>query len=305
MIRKILKWTGLTLLSIILLLAVVIASRQHLEFEAPYPAIKASTDTAVIARGKELAYGASICAQCHGPEKFDSLLKAGQQIALTGGREFKIPLGVLRVRNITPDKETGIGNRTDGEIARVIRYSVLPDGRATWMPHFDMNDNDLTAVVSFLRSQQPVKHKVPDHEMNLMGKAIVALLIKPSADAKRKIPEPVKRDSTVEYGKYLAHGVSNCVECHSKPGRQFGGGDPMGLEGEIPYAPPNISTDRSSRIYGWSQQNFIDRFRLGRVIPNTHMPWEALGRMTDNDLKAIYKYLQTVPPVKPDSVIKK
>jgi len=60
-----------------------------------------------------------------------------------------------------------------------------------------------------------------------------------------------------------------------------------------------ISTpDFSSLIFGWSEKNFVDRFRMGRLIPKSPMPWESFGRMTDDELKAIFAYLQTVKPVR-------
>ncbi len=55
MIRKILKWTGITLLTVILVVIVLIAVRQNLTFDAPYPDVRSSTDSAVIARGKEIS----------------------------------------------------------------------------------------------------------------------------------------------------------------------------------------------------------------------------------------------------------
>ena len=130
MIRKILKWTGITVLSLILILAIVVASRQHLQFDAPYPAITASTDSTVIAHGKEIAYGPAHCADCHYAGNADSVFKLGQEPALSGGRVFELPLGNFYVRNITSDSTTGIGRYTDGEIARVLRYGVRPNGTA-------------------------------------------------------------------------------------------------------------------------------------------------------------------------------
>ena len=62
MIRKILKYTGIILLSVIVLLVVVILLRQDMTYDAPYPSVSASTDSAVIARGKYLVYGPAHCA---------------------------------------------------------------------------------------------------------------------------------------------------------------------------------------------------------------------------------------------------
>jgi hypothetical protein len=77
----------------------------------------------------------------------------------------------------------------------------------------------------------------------------------------------------------------------------MGGGTPFVEEGKTTLTPPNLTPHPSSRIYGWSQDDFIKRFRMGKVIPHSHMPWESYGRMTDVELKAIYKYLKTLKPV--------
>ena len=155
--------------------------RQNIKYDRPYPAIAATADTNVIMRGKHLVFGAAHCASCHSLTNADSLLKLGQEVPLTGGFVFDLPLGKIYSRNITPDKETGIGNYTDAEIARSLRYGVHPDGRVVFdfMPFHNMTDEDMTAVISYLRAQKPVKNKVPDHELNLLGKAVKAFMIKP------------------------------------------------------------------------------------------------------------------------------
>ena len=131
MIRKILKWTGLVIVFIIAIVAVTTAFRQHLTYDAPYPAIKASTDSAVIARGRHLVLGPGHCADCHSPVRnVDSLLQLGQDPTLSGGIKFDLPFGKFYTRNLTPDSATGIGSMTDGEIARVLRYSVKKKWRS-------------------------------------------------------------------------------------------------------------------------------------------------------------------------------
>src|SRR4051812_24703368 len=127
--KKILKWTGLIILFIIAGLSITVALRQHLRYDAPYPKITASTDTAIIARGRHLVLGPGHCVDCHSTTKnVDSVLKLGQDPVLSGGFKFDLPFGRFYTRNLTPDKETGIGSLTDGEVARVLRYSVKKNG---------------------------------------------------------------------------------------------------------------------------------------------------------------------------------
>lgn len=303
MILKILKWTGISFLALLLVLVLLVSFRQHLTYDAPYPEIHASADSAVIARGKEIVFGPAHCADCHHLGNSDSLFNLGQVPALTGGFAFELPLGNYYVPNITPDSATGIGRYTDGQIARVLRHGVRPDGTAAFdfMPFHDMSEEDMTAVISFLRSQQPVQNKIPENTVTLLGRVINAFLIKPVGPSKPVI-KSIKRDTTVEYGKYLAYSVANCNGCHTNRdmmtgeviGEPFAGGLKFEEPGLPPLEAPNITTHTESRIYGWSQEDFIKRFRMGKLIPHSHMPWNSFKRMSDEDLKAIYNFLQTV-----------
>jgi mono/diheme cytochrome c family protein len=309
MIRRILKWTGIIIASIVILLTVVVAMRQDLKYEAPYPSIKATTDSATIARGKYLAYGPAHCANCHGAPGTDELVNKGVEVPMSGGNKFALPLGDFYIRNITPDPETGIGKLTDGEIARELRYGVRPDGGTMlpFMPFHDVSDEDLTAIISFLRTQKPVKHKVPEHSYTVLGKVIKAFLLKPEGPT-GPVPKMVKKDTSAAYGKYLSMSVANCYGCHTNRdmkgafiGEPFAGG--MEMESSVEpdkyyFLTPNLTPDSTGRLFGWSQQMFVKRFRMGTLQPGTHMPWGPFSRMSDDELKAIYNYLKTVKPVK-------
>ena len=304
--KKILKWTGLIILFILVGLTITVMSRQHLKYDKPLPDITASTDSAVIARGRHLVLGPGHCVDCHSPVKnVDSLLKLGQDPELSGGNEFDLPFGKFYTKNLTSDPETGIGSMTDGEIARVLRYSVKKNGEAVlpFMPFQDMSDEDLTAIISYLRSTKPVRKQIPDHDYNLMGKVIKAFMIKPAGPS-GQIRSAVWRDTTAAYGKHLVMAVANCNECHTKRdaignyvGQPLAGGTEFKEEGKPTLVTPNLTPHPSGRIYGWSQETFIQRFRMGKTIPYSHMPWASYGRMTDDELKAIYNYLRTIEPV--------
>lgn len=307
MIKKVLKWMGAILLVLVLCVVVVTALRQHLHYNAPYPNIKASKDSTVIAEGRRIVLGAGHCVDCHSNvTNIDSVMKLGQEPALSGGRLFDLPFGKVYTRNITPDSTTGIGRMTDGEIARVLRYSVHKNGEAVlpFMPFQNMTDEDLTAVISYLRAQKPVKNEVQKHDWNLMGNVIMAYMIKPSGPTE-PLQQAIKRDTTAAYGKHLVMTIANCNECHTRRdgigayvGEPLAGGTEFAEEGHPTLITPNLTPDSSSRIFGWSQADFVNRFRVGRAIPYSHMPWESFGRMTDDELKAIYKYLQTIKPVR-------
>ena len=172
-----------------------------------------------------------------------------------------------------------------------------------------MSDEDLTAVISFLRSQKPVKNGVKPTEYKFLGKAVMAFgLIKPAAP-KNTPPKSVAVDSTVLSGSYLANSVANCVGCHTKRdlktgdfiGPAFAGG--MLMEADafthgFSFVTPNLTPDPQTGILSkWSESSFVSRFRSGRVQAGSPMPWGSFSRMNEVDLKALYRYLKSLDPV--------
>lgn len=299
---KILKWTGIIILVLVAGVTATVMLRQDLKFDGPYPDIKSSKDSAVIARGKELVFGPAHCADCHSLQNADSLFALGQEVSLSGGYLFDMPIGKIYTKNITPDSTTGIGRYTDQEIARALRYGMGANGTAffDFMPFHNTSDEDLSAIISYLRAQKPVNNRIPENSFNTIGKVIKAFLIKP-VGPDGAVPVSVKRDSTAEYGKYLSVNVANCSGCHTKrdmmtgayTGELFAGG--LEIDG---FVTPNLTTDTSSRLYAWDQQQFINRFREGKKIEKSPMPWNSFKRMSDADLVAIYKYLKTLKAYK-------
>ncbi len=314
MIKKILLGLLILVAAVAIGFVTMVYTRYERTFEAPYPDIQASTDSAVIARGRYLALGTAHCANCHAPMADFKKVDRGEETSLSGGFNFELPIGKIYAPNITSDEETGIGKLRDEEIARSLRYGVRHDGKAIidFMPFYDLSDSDLTAVISFLRTQVPVKNQRPQHEWNFLGKAVLAFLIKPSGDG--DVPETPAIDSTAAYGKYLAASVANCRGCHTKRdmmtgdyiGPEYAGGAKFEVIDENAkiisgkhLVTPNLTLDQETgRIIGWSRKDFIDRFRKGRLIAGSPMPWGPFSRMSDLELTAIYKFLSTIEPVK-------
>ena len=273
---------------------------------APYPNIHASLDPAVIERGRYLVEGPAHCGECHGALEPRAVSRKGRP--LIGGYEFELPVGTFRVPNITPDPETGIGRIKDEELARMIRFGVKPDGHAAlpFMPYADLCDDDLTAIISYLRAQKPVKHRVPSHDVNPLGRIVQAYVLEPKGPSAppRKSFTP---EATAAYGAYLTHNVGNCVMCHTKvdmrtgafAGPVFGGGavhDAVNNP-QRQFITPNLTPDpRHGWLQGWTEDAFVARFQAGRVHDDSPMPWESFQVMTDTDLRAMYRYFQTLPP---------
>jgi len=275
-------------------------------FQAPLTGIKASQDTAVIARGRYIVQGPAHCWTCHAPK--EAIAKHSDHpgsTPMTGGVVFPTPVATFYTPNITPDQETGIGRYSDEQVARAIRYGVnhADHALAPFMMFQSMSDDDLTAVVSYLRSTEPVKNAVPERDLNLVGKLIARFMLEPNL--KPDILPLLARDSSAAYGGYIVQAMGNCLSCHTQRdkttgefiGEPFAGGNEMdGPDGT--FVTPNLTPHPTTgRIYTWTPEQFVQRFKLGKGPEGSHMPWEAFSNMSDQDLKAIYAYLNTLKPV--------
>jgi mono/diheme cytochrome c family protein len=309
-IRTVLARTAAVIGLLVAAAVLLVLLRWNRTFEAPTPAIQASTDPAVIATGRYLAYGPAHCAQCHAGPGTGPALERGEQVPLAGGFAFALPVGTFRTPNLTTDSATGIGRLSDGQIARMLRHGVRHDGRAAipFMNYHELSDADLLALISFLRSQPPVRNAVPPHDVNFLGKAVLAFVIKPIGPKTTPPRESPPPGATVARGSYLVEAVGECADCHTQrsmvdgsfTGPRLAGGSPIPVDGQpgMELVPPNLTPDpRTGRIASWSEAQFLARFRRGPLIAQSIMPWNGFGRMTDDDLRAIYRYLRTVPPV--------
>jgi len=283
-------------------------------YDAPMPDIHASTDPDVIEQGRYLVYGPAHCAACHTPLERHGELEQGVAVPLTGGYEFALPLGTIRTANLTADVETGIGGFTDGEIARMLRHGVKRDGRAAmpFMEFQNLSDADLTAIVSYLRAAPAVKNEVAPSELNFIGRAVMATMIRPKGPTAKPAAESPAEGATVERGDYLVNNVAGCAACHtarnlvdgSYTGPRLAGGSPMPLDDDpsVVLVPPNLTPDPATgHIYSWTAEQFVTRFRVGRIQEGSHMPWSMFATMSDDDLKAIYLYLRSLQSVTNDT----
>lgn len=319
---RILRWLRIPALLLVVLIAIfalyVARTWDRVYAEVPLPNdIHASTDPAVLARGEYLVYGPAHCIECHGSVDALTKLAGGEKTPLSGGLRFALgPLGVVYAANLTPDNETGIGRYSDAQIARMMRWAVRPNGRATiepMMPFGNMSQDDLIAIISFLRAQPPVRNPIAANEWTMMGKAVksVSGVFKPRDTINPPAVAPASQ-ATRERGEYLARYVSNCVGCHTPrdpntfaaTGPDFAGGfelEPMpgpGIDPKVWYRAPNITPQAGSALMKFpDRETFVARFqRGGRQYAGSVMPWEAFARMSNEDLAAIYEFLHTLAP---------
>ena len=307
---------GVVTLSIAVL-AVYVARTWDRQWGAPLPAIHRSTDPEVIRRGAYLVNGPAHCVLCHSDsiDTAERLVAEGRAVPLIGGARFAAPpLGVIYSKNLTPDPETGIGRYSDEQIARLLRWGVRPNGRAViqvFMPFDGMSDADLTAIISYLRVQAPVRHEVPANDYTLIGRVVKSLvpIFKP-----RKTVHPVDSvpSSPRARGEYLARHVANCIGCHTKRDRltfaanapEFSGGFEMepekrsGADPSVWFRTPNLTPTAGSALTKFpDRETFIARFQRGGLhYQGSPMPWVPFGRMSTEDLSALYDYLHSLAP---------
>jgi len=283
-------------------------------WDAPLPDIHASTDPEVIRRGEYLVRGPAHCAACHTSK--DEAADSGAFPPLSGGRAFSAaPLGVIYSKNLTPDPETGIGRYSDAQIARMLRLSVRPDGKASvqlLMPFANLSDGDLTAIISYLRAQPAVRNPVPENRFTPIGKVVksFAPVFKPRTNVVPAARTP-EMAPTVERGEYLARTVANCVGCHTRRdpisfaavSAEFSGGAEMepasrpGADPSIWFVTPNLTPAHGSALNKFpDRETFVARFQKGGVHHlGSPMPWEAFGQMSTADVGALYEYLRSLP----------
>ncbi len=298
--------------SILLILVFFVSLRWDRKYDSPYPDLVSSSDSSIIARGQYLVYGPAHCASCHSGIDDYEAMESGVLVPLKGGEMFNMRIGLLPARNLTPDKETGIGNLSDGEIARAMRDAIGHDGRVLppFMPFKLMSDEDVIAVISFLRSQKAVSNKLPDPVYNRTGKWELST----GKYQPRKIEgtplKSIKREASITYGEYLANTVANCVGCHSKASIKYGvkefefgpfsGGAKFGGNNINTYRfiTPNLTPEKQTGIIAnWDEDTFVNRFKAGRIYETSAMPWGSFARMDEVDIRAIFRYLQSIKPI--------
>jgi len=276
----------------------------------PVSSEKFEATEARLARGKYLVEGPAACFHCHTDHDFSNPEYPIIQAKKGAGWVMPIPeLNNIASRNITPDPETGIGSWTDDEVARAIREGVRKDGTALFpvMPYpafASMDDEDVKSIVVYLRTIPAVKNIVPTRQLPGPLEYIVKTIPKPLMT-----PQPSHAASTpVERGKYLVT-IATCGICHTAtdaqglplPGMGFGGGgsfDDPGTKTKVFSL--NITQDPSG-IAHYDESLFIQTLRTGQVtsrLVNHIMPFEFLRNMTDEDLRDIFAFIKSVPPVK-------
>lgn len=287
--RALVRWPGvifgglLTLLLVILLgMGAVGWLRTYLPASTPAPELTIEYTPERVERGRHLA--AAFCAGCHSTNS-DFPLTGGMDLA----NDIPIPIGSFVSSNLTPAGP--LPNYTDGELLRLFRHGLDKNGRNLFAMSGAnvryMSDEDLYSMIAFLRSQAPAGEmgQQPPDRMNFLGLLMVGSgMIKPLPPAPAAITAP-PRGATVEYGQYVLS-YQDCNICH---GADFNGGD-----GQLAPAGPGLRVVRRM-----DQDQFVAMMRTGMTPEGRQlqppMPWQAIGRLDEDELAAMYMYLVSLP----------
>lgn len=307
------------ILGILLIIVVLFAAGGYIYLQAAYPKVSAAPDIKIeptperLERGKYLANSFAFCVECHSERninKFGMPLVPGTEGK--GGMDYGEGAGFVPAANITPDKETGLGNWTDGEIFRAITAGVSKDGKflAPMMPYplfAGMDKEDIYAIIAYIKTLPAIKNKVPEKNLKFPVNIIFRTI---PADANNFGKRPDGLDK-IKQGEY--YGIA-CKFCHSPsdkgeyiPGKEFSGGVEFPMPDGSIIRSSNISPDKETGIGTMTKEIFISKFRLclndSFLDPkargyNTPMNWNFIAKTaTDEDLGAIYEYLMAQKPI--------
>jgi mono/diheme cytochrome c family protein len=289
--RPILKWGGVLLsglLTLGLALVSVVSGIGLYKFYAPrgnpVQNLTVAGTPEQIQRGEHIAN--TLCVTCH---------TLNDQLPLSGGRDIgqdsPIPIGTFVSINLTPAGP--LKGWADGEIFRTLREGVDREGRPLLVmssigTRF-LSDEDLQAVIAYLRSQPPIANNtpLPADRPNLLGAIFMGAGLIPQLPPVTGLVITPPKGPTAEFGEYVAR-YEDCSVCH---GEDLRGGQPGGL---TPVG-PNLRV-----VTGWTPEQFVTTLHTG-VDPSGHalddkqMPWPFIGRLDDDELAALYAYLNNLP----------
>ena len=257
----------------------------------------------LVVRGEYLARAAD-CSACH-------TAKGGLPFA--GGLAFVLPFGRIYSPNITPDKDTGIGNWSDSAFLNAIHKGRDDQGEPLYpaMPfasYTTMTDADALAIKAYLFSLKPVHNEVPDDQLSFPFNQRWLLSVWAYLFNSDKRFEPVPtRSAQWNRGAYLAESLAHCGDCHTPRNLAFALDNRRKFAGDVEagWRAYNITSDDQSGVGAWPANELAEYLALGHADGRgtaAGTMGEAVDNsfrfMTRSDIDAIVAYLKTVPAIR-------
>jgi mono/diheme cytochrome c family protein len=256
-----------------------------------------------VERGKYLMSSIVACGNCHTPKGPNGKAIAGKE--LSGGNPIVSPIFQAIPGNITPDKETGIGNWTDDQIVDAIRNGKRPSGTIIGPPmpiafYRGMSDSDVRAIVAYLRTVPAISNKVE--------KSTYKIPLPPSYGPPVTHVPDVPSTDHIAYGKYIATGLGHCMDCHTPlvQGRNDmtklgAGGNSFGAPNGGVIISANLTPGNPSGVAGWTNQQVKDAITKG-MRPDRPlvrlMAFDWYQNISSEDLNDLVLFLRSLKPVK-------
>lgn len=291
--KKIAKWIGILLGLLVGILVLAIAavflitnSRINKTYHIPLEKIAVPAGAEAIGNGEHVAT-IRACNGCHGPN-------------LGGDTLIEDPaIGSFYPANLTTGRGGVLSHYSDAQIARAVRHGVGYDNKPLlFMPAHEFNvlsDEDMGAIIAYIRAQPPVDNELPESKPGPLARVLYLtgefpLLPVELIDHGSPRPPAPEPGVTVAYGEYLA---VICQGCH-RP--DFAGGP---IPGAPPDLPPALNLTPGGELARWTEADFITTIRTG-ITPSGRaldplMPAQQFAKMTDDELKAVWLFLQSLP----------
>lgn len=267
--------------------------------------VDSDSTQALVARGKYLAQ-AGDCIACH--------TVPGQAI-FAGNRPMPTPFGTLYAPNITPDRETGIGEWTADDFFQMMRTGKSRNGELLYpaMPfasYTKVTRADSDAIFAYLRSVPPVRLKTREHDLRFPYNNRSLLIGWRTLYFKEGEYEPDKTKSAEwNRGAYLVQGLGHCAMCHTPINALGGSSEERAFQGGlIPmqhwYA-PSLTSNKEAGLGTWEIQDIVDLLQKGVSNrgtvygPMAEVTFNSLQFMTDADVRAMAVYLKSLPADRP------
>lgn len=237
------------------------------------------------------------CAGCH---------TAPGGAPFAGGLALETPFGKLVAPNITPDRDTGIGNMTDDEFVAALHDGRGRNGKRLYpaMPYpayTKMTRDDVLAMRSYFRTVAPVNNAVESNQLPFPLNIRLAMVFWNSLNFKpgRFQPNPQK-SAEWNRGAYIVEGPAHCGTCHTP--KTLLGGDktatPLAGATLQGWFAPNITANAHNGIGGWSKDDLVAYLKTGANQytlasgPMSEAVTHSTSQMSDADLAAIATYLK-------------
>ncbi|MBW8011131.1 MAG: cytochrome c [Chloroflexi bacterium] len=292
--KKALKWIGIVvggLLGLVLIIVVglniSVRGRINKTYDIQVQTFAIPSDEGAIERGEHWVL--MLCTGCHGDD-------------LAGTAFFEDPaLGSIPASNLTSGEGGVGGTYGDEDWIRAIRHGVNIDGNPLMiMPaggFYYLSEGDLGDIIAYVKSVPAVDNQLGDKSLSLIAYVLAGFgafgdfLAAELIDHESSPPSVPTPGVTAAYGEYLAT-ISDCRSCH---GSELSGGKPSN-----PDSPSAPNLTPGGVLVGWSEADFIATLRTGtdpynRELNPEFMPWETMGLATDDQLTAIFLYLQSLP----------